>query len=199
MKLSKCVNGHYYDSDKYDMCPHCNGAEDKAQEVKNVNTPKPSPVVVEKTEPLTKPDIQNVAPGLKLHDESKTVGHYNIDEGYEPVVGWLVCIEGAEIGKSYLLKAGRNFIGRSHSNDVVISMDNSISREKHAIVIYDPKSRNYMVQPGMSNELFYVNDNVVLQAGKINARDILSLGNTKLMFVPFCGPDFSWEDYGLGK
>ena len=24
MKLSKCANGHFYDSDKYPECPYCN-------------------------------------------------------------------------------------------------------------------------------------------------------------------------------
>lgn len=27
MKLVKCVEGHFYDGDKYAVCPHCNGEE----------------------------------------------------------------------------------------------------------------------------------------------------------------------------
>ena len=26
MKLTKCVNGHFYDEEKYSSCPHCQGA-----------------------------------------------------------------------------------------------------------------------------------------------------------------------------
>ena len=34
MNLKKCDSGHYYDVDKFDKCPHCNGANDST----NVNS-----------------------------------------------------------------------------------------------------------------------------------------------------------------
>ena len=34
-----------------------------------------------------------------------------------------------------------------------------------------------------------------MQAAPMEARDILQIGETKLMFIPLCGPEFTWEDY----
>lgn len=193
MNLLKCSNGHYYDGDKFDTCPHCAGmTEDTVNENPTVAIDMP----IEATEPVSRTipeDNMNTQP-LPMDDEM-TVRWNMTNNGTDPVVGWLVCIEGQSMGRSYNLKAGKNFVGRNNGvNDIVLYDDTSVSREKHAIVIYDPKSRNFLVQPGMSSQLFYVNDEVVLQAMPIKARDIILVGNTKLMFIPFCGPEFTWDD-----
>ena len=98
------------------------------------------------------------------------------------------------LGKAFELKNGKNFIGRSHNMDIVLQGDANVSRERHAIVTYEPKGRIFFAQPGESRELFYVNGQVVLMNVELHDRDVLNVGNTKLMFVPFCGPDFSWDD-----
>lgn len=127
-------------------------------------------------------------------DEGKTVRHSSLDGNVEPVVGWLVCLNGEDAGKSFILKSGRNFIGRGSKMDVVISGDMSISREKHAIILYEPKKRVFLAQPGDSKELFYVNDEVVLNATSLSPYDKLLIGNTELYFVPFCCEKFAWEN-----
>lgn len=116
------------------------------------------------------------------------------DMKINPVVGWLVSLNGEEAGKSYELKAGRNFIGRSSQMDVVLKGDQSVSRDKHAIIVYEPRKREFIVQPGESKELFYLNDDVVLSAQKIQSFDKLVIGQTELYFVPFCSEKFAWED-----
>lgn len=118
------------------------------------------------------------------------------------VVGWLVCVKGNSIGKSFCLRSGKNFIGRDASMDVVIADDRSVSRNRHAIVIFDPKSKAFLVEPGMSRELFYLDDELVLTPQIIKAYQVLTIGNTDLMFVPLCGEHFDWEkqmDKNAGK
>lgn len=132
-------------------------------------------------------------------DDGKTVGFYDgalaeKDKVIDPVVGWLVCIKGEAFGSSFVLKSGKNFIGRDRKMDVALTGDKSVSRECHAIVIYDPRSRMFLVQPGTSRELFYLNDKVVLGVEAIGSHDILSIGKTELMFIPCCGESFCWED-----
>lgn len=127
-------------------------------------------------------------------DEEKTVSYYGGVLETEPVVGWLVCIEGKQLGKAFELKNGKNFIGRSSQMDVVLEGDANVSRDRHAIVTYEPKGRAFFAQPGESRELFYVNGQVVLMNVVLQHRDILSVGKTQLMFVPLCGPDFSWDE-----
>lgn len=127
-------------------------------------------------------------------DENRTVSYYSRIIGSEPVVGWLVAIEGEYFGECFKLKSGRNFIGRSPEMDVQLSMDFAVSRKKHAVIIYEPKGRIFIAQPGESRELFYLNDEVVLNNVTMKQNDILLIGDTKLMFVPLCGKQFSWDD-----
>lgn len=112
----------------------------------------------------------------------------------EPVVGWLVGLNGEVAGESFEIRTGKNFIGRGDDMDVVIKGDKRISRNKHAIILYEPKNKLFMVQPGESRELFYLNGNVVLNTEKIGAYDKLYIGETELMFIPLCGDNFSWDE-----
>lgn len=111
-----------------------------------------------------------------------------------PVVGWLVCTSGVEKGQSYTIVAGKNFIGRNKENDIVIKGDNAISRDKHAVIIFDPRSNKFHTQPGTSNELFYLNDEVVLEVKTLNSGDNILVGNTELKFIAFCNDNFSWDN-----
>ena len=113
----------------------------------------------------------------------------------EPIVGWLVCIKGNNIGQSFNIYAGKNTLGRNSSNNIVINKDKSVSREKHTVIIYEPKNRDFYAQPGDSSGLTYVNGEVVLQPTKLDKKALIEVGNTQLLLVPLCGEDFSWEDY----
>lgn len=117
----------------------------------------------------------------------------------EPVVGWLVGLTGEIAGKSFELKTGKNFIGRGNNMDVVIPGDKSVSRNKHAIILFEPKNKLFMVQPGESRELFYLNGNVVLNTEKVQAYDEITIGNSELLFIPLCGEQFSWDERGNGE
>ena len=111
-----------------------------------------------------------------------------------PVVGWLVCISGSYFGRSFPLKAGRNFVGRSPQADVCLEGEKTVSRDRHAVIIYEPKGRMFIAQPGDSRELFYLNDKVVLDNEKLSPYDIIAVGKVELMLMPFCTDKFAWED-----
>lgn len=162
--------------------------------------PFPAPVVPAPPVPPVPPvDPAKTAP---IMDDQKTVGLSSITvtgpagtkRSVEPVVGWVVVINGPERGRSMQLKSGRNFVGRAPGNDILLKEDTTVSREKHAIIVFEPRTQTFLVQPGTSKELFYVNDEVVLDTKKIEAYDTLSIGRTKLVFIPFCGEFFSWDD-----
>ena len=110
----------------------------------------------------------------------------------EPVVGWLVCIEGPARGTDYRLHAGYNYIGRE-SGDVRIRGDQQISRQNHAMVAYDSGEHLYFVGPSAGRNLIKVNGHAVLHAVAIQNYDIISIGTTRLIFVGLCGEQFSWE------
>lgn len=221
MNLKRCNNGHFYDADKFTTCPHCNPTvsasdvtaaitpESMTEDIRSafdddnktvslqdaVNAtatvaPSPVPAPTAPTAPVQTPAAPVMMPG----DDAKTVSYYGTSIGAEPVVGWLVCIEGDHYGESFQLKSGRNFIGRNRDMDVALTGDMSVSRERHAIVIYEPKAKCFIAQAGDARELFYLNDKVVLNNELMNNYDVLSVGNEKLLFVGLCGPQFCWED-----
>ncbi len=111
-----------------------------------------------------------------------------------PCVGWLVALGGEHIGTDFRLKAGKNFIGRSSQMDVALTEDKSVSRERHGIVVYEPKAHLYLVQPGESSSLVYRNDEVVLTPVKLEAYDVITVGDVNLLFMPLCGTRFNWGD-----
>ena len=129
----------------------------------------------------------------KDDDDSVTIG-FSGSSGKSEVVGWVVCIEGSDKGTGFPLKTGRNFIGRNANQDIVLAKDRTVSRDKHAIIVYEPRQRKFIVQPGDSRGLFYLNDEVVLGSKELNAYDVILVGETKLAFIPFCGKKFSWDD-----
>lgn len=193
MNLIRCEQGHFYDADAFVNCPHCNGTTAVEEEVGVTVAKEPT---IANTVPLAAKLDEAINNAKGEEDEGqKTIGFYSASVGTEPVVGWLVCVEGQHYGADFALKTGRNFIGRAGNMDVVLDKDKAISREKHAVVLFEPRNNIFLVQPGDSRELFYVNGDVVLSAQEIKAYDKISLGETTLIFIPFCNSEVNWNNY----
>lgn len=112
----------------------------------------------------------------------------------EPVVGWLVIIDGPGKGNHLKLGFGMNSIGRAEESRVVLDFgDNEISRLNHAMVTYDNKNRKFYIQHGGGANLTYLGDSPVLQPYELKGRERITIGNTKVCFIPFCGSDFNWD------
>lgn len=208
MNLVRCEKGHFYDGDKFASCPHCLPGEDD-REVTVAMQEDAYATASDDTETVSLKEESSATMSLKDavntvnaksaeleedDDMGKTVRYYDNAIGKEPVVGWLIGLNGGVCGQSFELKSGRNFIGRAQDMDIVLTGDDSVSRNKHAIVVYEPKSRMFIAQPGESRELFYINDKVVLNNEQIKKNDVLIIGKTKLMLIPCCDENFCWED-----
>lgn len=111
-----------------------------------------------------------------------------------PCVGWLIALGGGHIGTDFRLKVGKNFIGRNPDMDIALTEDKSVSRDRHAVVVYEPKTHLYFVQPGESSTLVYRNNEVVLTPMKLEAYDMITVGEVNLLFLPLCGERFNWSD-----
>lgn len=108
----------------------------------------------------------------------------------------LVVISESDKGISYNLKCGKNTIGRNGKGcivDISLDKDTSISRGAQAIVIYEPKKRKFLIQASNGNSLIYLNDDLLMNFSDLSAYDKITIGNTELMFMPFCSDRFSWE------
>jgi hypothetical protein len=224
MKLVRCNNKHFYDSDTFDECPHCEEIEnepglkqvsfEEAQARRNdeffdigmEETPPPlvmpaqvsanSPAASRKTP--SQQSLQSlvsaaVAAPQEPEDE-KTVAFYDFGEE-EPVVGWVVFIGGEYTGQCFNLKTGTNFIGRAMTLDIPLAKDGKVSRDKHAIITYDPESRTFFAQPGEGRGLTYRNGTLLLAPTPLEHGDKFKLGGSEFLFIPLCGEDFVWEDY----
>lgn len=124
----------------------------------------------------------------------KTVGLMQEKMGFDPVVGWLACVEGPSRGKSYTVRGGINAIGRSERMDITITGDMTISAENHAKLSYSDRNNRFNLIPGDGRNIVYLNGQEVFAAMPLNAYDIIDFGETKLIFVPLCGERFTWKD-----
>ena len=189
MALQRCEKGHYYDGEKFSSCPHC-GISLKGLKVSNVVRSTDN----DKTVAKYNNENKTVAMGLHNSDDDiKTVGVFRQKYSGDPVVGWLVCLSGAEQGRDYRLHAARNFIGRSAKADINIFDDPQISRENHASVVFDPKSNQFSLVPG-ENTLTSINGKFVENAESIYDGDELTFGGSKFIFIAFCKGDRKWEE-----
>ncbi len=114
-----------------------------------------------------------------------------------PLVGWLVCTEGPEMGNDYRIKAGINEIGREPDPevDIVIRGDSLISARHHAEIQYDPEENIFYLIKS-KNEAVKINDAKVKRPTKLSPYDMIQLGDTRLVFVPLCSEKFQWPIYG---
>jgi hypothetical protein len=177
MSLKRCDSGHHYDPAKHTSCPHCGVPPDvvfsptrKKEDGQPADKPKGDPAAGKPT----------VVLGRKAG-------------GVDPVVGWLVCVAGPDRGRDYRLHAEKNFVGRGDDMDVRVAGDETVSRENHAVVSFNPKNNQFKLLPGEGRGLVYLNGEEVDTPKVLKARDTIDLGQTKLMFVPLCGDVFTWK------
>lgn len=127
-------------------------------------------------------------------DIGKTVGVLQKSLDLEPVVGWLVCIDGPDKGKDFRIWAKNNTIGRSEKMDLCIKGDTTISRENHARIAYDDKHNNFHLIPAESTNNIYLNDEPIYIPTRLEAYNVIEFGNSKFVFVPLCNERFNWKD-----
>lgn len=212
-----CPNGHHYDSAQHSACPVCGAPAGNFIPTRDpgslpVGFPHTEPIdgggSFSPTEPIygggggvtlsnstyrnrpTEPVVGGVGPQNFLRPT--VIGGDAAPGGQtEPVVGWLVCIGGPVRGVDFRIHAGYNYIGRD-SGDIHIKGDQQISRENHAMIAFDNSDNTFFVGPAAGRNLIKVNGKTVINAIEIHRGDVISIGTTKLIFIPLCGEDFSW-------
>lgn len=114
----------------------------------------------------------------------------------DPVVGWLVIVGGPGIGSYRPVFEGNNTVGRSTSNRIPIDFgDDAISGEEQAYVRYDSADRSFLLVPNLSKtNVVSVNEKRPTSATPLQNMDVITMGRTQLVFVPFCGPEFDWGE-----
>ncbi len=203
MNMQRCENGHYYDKDKFVQCPYCNPAYGE----------------VNRTVPLDQAggsfdsSFGGYTGGFGVTEGTGDIGQTVVvpperevtvvisptngkGKSYDPVVGWLVCIDGPDKGSDYRIRIGNNTIGRGSASHIRIANDAAISQDNMALIAYNAKARKFFIISGEGRNQIVVNDEDVLiphQSQELHAYDRILMGVSTLMFVPLCGGEFSWE------
>ena len=112
---------------------------------------------------------------------------------FDPVVGWLVVLEGLGRGQFRPVRYGQNAVGRGQDLRICIDFgDQRISRDAHAFVIYDEVQRRFFVRDNGKSNIVRLNGEAVLTHAELHDRDRLSIGETTLLFVALCDQNFDW-------
>lgn len=200
MALQQCENGHLYDTDQHSICPYCTNGTNVINFRVGERSIGKTVTSANFVTPQTSGVGATVAPRSYIDrdrsDIGKTVGVFQKKMNLDPVVGWLVCIEGMDKGKDFRIYAKNNSVGRSEKMDICIKNDQTISRENHARLAYDEKHNAFHLIPVGSSNTIYLNDEPIYVPVKLKARDIIEFGESKLIFVPLCDDSFNWKKNG---
>ncbi|MFN7922624.1 MAG: FHA domain-containing protein [Bryobacteraceae bacterium] len=183
--MIQCNAGHFFDETKHSGCPYCGVPLDLGP---RPTVPLSHGAGAAKTIPLRP---QAAQPAAAAAGATRRLVQEQI--GIDPVVGWLVCVEGPDRGRDFRIRSEVNFIGRDGNMDIAVTGDETISRQKHASLAFDPLNRAFWLMPGEGRSLCYVNDAMVTAAVQLKARDIIRMGKSKLMLVPMVDQEFSWQ------
>jgi hypothetical protein len=125
----------------------------------------------------------------------QTAAQPNRAAGFDPVVGWLVIVEGPGRGQTVNIHAGMNSLGRSGGQRIRVDFgDTSISGEGAAFITFEPKRQTFHLNHGGKANIVYLNDEPVLSPVPLPDKSSIAIGGTKFRFVQLCGVDFSWDD-----
>lgn len=194
-----CEHGHAYDSSEYERCPFCYGEEANKQVgytrgADLYDDDDVTPTVAGNSKNMAKQSSSRETGAFYDFDsDESTKSAYMKEKGMDPVVGWLVAVSGELQGNDYRIHADNNYIGRSRKMHICIMGDETISKENHACISYDSRNKKFYFTPGMGRNIVRVNENAIFSTTELKSYDILELGVTKFVFVPFCGKDFDWD------
>lgn len=110
----------------------------------------------------------------------------------DPVVGWLVVLNGPGKGTSLTLGHGLNQIGRGPNQRVSLNFgDTLISSEDHAKIMYE--DGEFYIAHGSGKNLTRLNGKMIPNMVALESHSTIQLSkNTTCMFVALCGPEFDW-------
>lgn len=203
--IKRCNKGHWYDTSMNKTCPHCKKESEKLsirlddveEDDRTISIAEVDLSLGEELGAIIGTSVQNKVSNL-METSSNEDGDKTVSFGFfgmtatQPVTGWLICMNGSERGKDYHLHSGKNFVGRSTSMDIVLIDDKTISRDKHCSVTYDPKGNTFYVSAEEGNAV-YVNDVMLEEPLQIQEGDQIMIGETILLFIPFCKEGRTWE------
>lgn len=196
MHIIRCSNGHFYDTDRHTSCPLCPEeplpeiTEEELEECFFIPDVVPS-------EPARAEEVQTDAPEAEPADDAvpspvEEPITAQFPEELDPPVGWVVCVAGADRGKSFCLYNRYNYIGSDTDMEICLSLDTAVAHRNAAVIAYDERDNTFSFGPCGAKKIVRVNDKLVLDGVVLEPYDEISVGSSKLRFVPLCCGSFRW-------
>ena len=181
-------------------------AAEAARAVKGQTSLKPQDKHVEFGAPPTTRVVRGGPPKVET-DSPRTQlvrGKVQVKRGafeQDPVVGWLVIVGGAGMGCYRPIFEGNNTVGRASTQRIPLDFgDDAISSEEQAYIRYDSAARSFLFVPNLAKtNVVSINDKRPTGAVELHQMDVITIGRTQLVFVPFCGADFDWAELSDAK
>lgn len=183
MAVARCARGHYFDNEKFKVCPHCTSHKANVPELySEMQADTYAAEYIRKN--------RAGAPQEEDADMEKTIGIYQSRTSSRYAAGWLVCIKGEEYGCSYPLYAGFNRIGKSRECDITLT-DPLVSKQEHCSVVYEEKKNIFFVLP-KDGCFVYVDEMIIGGAQELKNGQVVTVGETELEMVVFCAENKRW-------
>lgn len=109
-------------------------------------------------------------------------------------VAFMVCVAGGNLGDSYTVADGRNYIAGGTDADIRLDKDPSVSSECHAVVTYNSSNNKFTLSAGTGRGITYLNGNQIDVSADLNADDRIKVGSSELLFIPVCSDKFKWDN-----
>lgn len=196
MKKAKCEGGHFFDMDRFSVCPIC---QRPGAGLADAPAPGRAADSVAKTELLWQQG-KNAVPKTMLltptqeDPEPKTTPLTPSENEPEGLPGaWLVEVSRPGLGQTFSCGTGRTRVGRGTRMD--IRLPEAVSPEAlQASIIYEPVRREFSLQAEIGAELISLNGVLVRSRETLRPYDRIRLGNVEFVFLPLCGARFSWRE-----
>lgn len=195
MNMKQCINGHFYDMDKTEYCPYCSDQTMGITRPLNhipVTGHQPNANHFPSTVPLQE-DYFPKTVGLSSNEQISVTLPLNMGaNGIVPILSWLVCIDGKKRGKDYSIHTDRCYIGRLPSNDICLDFEETLSRESQILLLYNNQKKEFWLDQTHCKNNIYINHDLLFQPTRLNSKDMIGIGSTQFVFIPFCDSKFSW-------
>lgn len=178
MNIAKCNNGHFFDKDKYNECPHCKEEINAIGKESSISKERDLPETVayyqekkiteKKSEDIMKKNTADISDGNDVSKENKIV------------VGWLVGISGYAYGRAYHLYVDETTV-------------------KGCVIGFNTETQQFYLNFNSSKGYIYVNQAEVVESIYLNYMDVIIIEGFEYMLVPLCKDGFSWWENNSSK
>lgn len=117
-----------------------------------------------------------------VQDPSQERAYHNRHDG--PVVAWVVAVDGPHKGESFELYTKKNYIGRNKNVIVNLYLDNTVSRTSPLGIVFNERKNEFKAIINDSDQVVYINDDLLLETTELHENDIITVGQSILLFVP---------------